>query len=119
MERRRAAAADAAADMTRSEAGQEIRATPAGASWSVSHAKGGASAKNKTQQRRSQASREGALLPVGDTPALQAAAAAHIEEMKADQLKREWLQGGRLSRTLGGQSDAPSTVRGLGHCDTF
>ena len=119
VKRRRAAAADAVADMTRSEAGQEIRATPAGASWSVSHAKGGASAKNKTQQRRSQASREGALLPVGDTPGLQAAAAAHIEKMKVDQLKRERLQRGRLSRTLGGQSAAPSTVRGLVQFDTY
>ena len=119
VKRRRAAAADAVADMTRSDAEQDIRATPAGASWSASHVKEEAFANNETEQRRIQASREGALLPVEDTPALQAAAAAHIEEMKVDQLKRERLQGGRVSRTLGGQPAAPSTVRGLGHCDTY
>ena len=88
VKRRRAAAAAAAADVTRTDAEQEIRAAPAGASWSASHAKEEAFAKNKAEQRRVQASREGALLPAENSLALQAAAATQVQKMKDDQQKR-------------------------------
>ena len=72
------------------------------AAWTPKHAKEEMHVQAKLENRRAQASREGALLPSEDSTYLRKSGSQQLIKMAEGQRKREQLRGGRLQRSIGG-----------------